>query len=201
MLAISVWTGGCTQYTTVHETTPQQESSLPAECPDISGNYAGAGRMVRGDATQQIGSRLTIDFAFPIGDAEAWKAMVSRYKRNDHGVVIPPDYVSVRQPGEGEYVVAAFYGDVKIGEYRTGYAKTTQIICQSGVMYRKYKREDVRSDYGPNRVTTEDILRIDGNGDLLSRRSMDVEYHALLFNLPMGTGHFFEEYKFSRVAR
>jgi hypothetical protein len=66
-------------------------------------------------------------------------------------------------------------------------------------MHLTFAPEEARSDYGPNQVTTEDILRIDANGDLILRRNMDVEYHALLFHVPMGTGHFFEEYRFSRI--
>lgn len=125
--------------------------------------------------------------------------MVDRYKTDDHHIVTPPDYATLKLSGENQYVVATFYGDVKIGEYRTGVMKAQRVTCESGVMHLTFAPEEVRSDYGPNHVTTEDTLRIDANGDLLFRRNMNVEYHAQLFHLPMGTGHFFEEYRFPRI--
>lgn len=151
---------------------------------------------MRGDPTQQIGTRLPISLIFPIEDIDAWKAMVGRYKTDDHGIVRVPDYATLTPSSENQYVVATFYGDVKIGEYRTGFMKAKRVTCKSGVMHLTFAPEETRSDYGPNHVTTDDTLQIDSNGDLIVRRSMDVEYHARLLHLPMGTGHFFEEYAF-----
>ncbi len=125
--------------------------------------------------------------------------MVRQYRTDDHHIVTPPDYATLIPSGDNQYVVATFYGDVKIGEFRTGFMKAQRVTCESGVMHLTFEPEEVRSDYGPNHVTTEDTLWIDANGDLVFRRDMKVEYHALLFHLPMGTGHFFEEYRFSRI--
>ena len=125
--------------------------------------------------------------------------MVGRYRTDDHHVVTPPDYATLTPSGENQYVVATFYADVKIGEYRTGFMKAQRVTCEGGVMRLTFSPEETRSDYGPNYVTTEDTLRIDTNGDLIVRRNMDVEYHARLLHLPMGTGHFFEEYRFPRI--
>lgn len=191
--------GGCVQHTVVDVRSLSVANASLAGCPDLSGQYAGAGHMVRGDSTQQIGTRLPISRVFPIDDVDAWRAMVGRYRTDDHHVVTPPDYATLTPSGENQYVVATFYADVKIGEYRTGFMKAQRVTCEGGVMRLTFSPEETRSDYGPNYVTTEDTLRIDTNGDLIVRRNMDVEYHARLLHLPMGTGHFFEEYRFPRI--
>ncbi|TCF96667.1 hypothetical protein BZM26_36340 [Paraburkholderia strydomiana] len=198
-ILLLLYAGGCARHTSVAVQSHSLTNASLAACPDLSGRYAGAGRMARGDPTQQIGTRLPIYSVFPIGDIDAWSAMVGRYKRDNHHVVTPPDYATVTQSGENQYVVATFYGDVKIGEYRTGLLKVQHVTCESGVMHLTFAPEETRSDYGPNRVTTEVTLRIDTNGDLIVQRSIDVEYRARLLHLPMGTGHFFEEYRFPRV--
>jgi hypothetical protein len=190
---------GCVQPTTVTAQSHSLTDASLAECPDLSGKYAGAGRMTRGDPTQQIGTRMPIYQVFPIADVDAWSAMVGRYRRDDRHVITPPDYATVTPSGENQYVVATFYGDVKIGEYRTGFMKVQHVTCESGVMHLTFAPEETRSDYGPNHVTTEDTVRIDTNGDLIVQRSMAVEYRARLLRLPMGTGHFFEEYRFPRI--
>ncbi|HZZ04989.1 hypothetical protein [Paraburkholderia sp.] len=77
--------------------------------------------------------------------------------------------------------------------------KARRFTCNSGVMHLSFAPEETRSDYGPNHVTTEDTLQIDSNVDLIVRRNADVEYHARLLHLPMGIGHFFEEYRFPRI--
>lgn len=196
-VVLLVNTAGCAGHT-ASGTSSSPSDAMVTDCPDLSGRYAGAGRMVRGDPTQQIGSRLTLDFVFPPADLEARKLMVSRYKVDGHGIIVPPDYVTVTKSGSNRYVIAAFYGDSEIGEYSAEEPPKTEVICKGGALYRKYQ-ESTRSDYGPNHVTTEDMVRIDGNGDLIFRREMRVAYHALIFNLPMGTGSFFEEYRFPRI--
>ncbi|WP_020065096.1 hypothetical protein [Paraburkholderia caledonica] len=198
-LALLLCAGGCVQHTVVDVQSQSLANASLAGCPNLSGQYAGAGRMVRGDPTQQIGTRLPISLIFPIEDIDAWKAMVGRYKTDDHGIVRVPDYATLTPSSENQYVVATFYGDVKIGEYRTGFMKAKRVTCKSGVMHLTFAPEETRSDYGLNHVTTDDTLQIDSNGDLIVRRSMDVEYHARLLHLPMGTGHFFEEYRFPRI--
>ncbi|AXF18773.1 hypothetical protein [Paraburkholderia caledonica] len=191
---------GCVQHTAVDVQSRSLANLSPlAGCPNLSGQYAGAGRMVRGDPTQQIGTRLPINLIFPVDDIDAWKAMVGRYKTDDHHIVTPPDYATLTPSSENEYVVTTFYGDVKIGEYRTAFMKAQRVTCKSGVMHVASAPEETRSDYGPNHVTTDHTLQIDTNGDLIVRRNIKVEYHARLLPLPMGTGQFFEEYRFPRI--
>lgn len=198
-LVLLLCVGGCVQHTAVDVQSQSLANASLAGCPNLSGRYAGAGRMVRGDPTQQIGTRLPINLTFPIDDIDAWKAMVGRYKTDDHHIVTPPDYATLTPSSENQYVVAMFYGDVKIGEYRTSFMKAQRATCKSGVVHLTFEPEETRSDFGPNHVTTEDTLQIDTNGDLIVRRNMDVEYRARLLQLPMGTAYFFEEYRFPRI--
>ena len=200
-LLLLVGAAGCAHHVIAQEEFQNHVTDDLARCPDLSGDFAGTGRLVVGDSTQQIGARLPADFVFPIGDREAWSAMRSRYRRDDHGIIVPPDFVRVTPSGKSQYLVATFYGDIEIGAYASWNAGKTQSTCRGGVLYRTYDKERTRSDYGPNDVTTDDALWIDTNGDLIYRRNMSVEYHALLLNLPMGTGHFFAEYRFSRIGR
>ena len=200
-LLMFVGAAACAHRADAHGEVQTEVTEDQVRCPNLSGDFAGTGRLLRGDSTQQIGARLPADFVFPIGDSEAWSAMRSRYRRDDHGIIVPPDVVRVTPSGKSQYLIATFYGDMEIGAYTSRNAGKTQSTCRAGVQYRTYGKESTRSDYGPNDVTTDDALRIDADGDLIFRRNMSVEYHALLLNLPMGTGHFFEEYRFRRVSR
>jgi hypothetical protein len=200
-LLLLVGAAGCAHRAAARGEVQTEVTEDQVECPNLSGDFAGSGRLVHGDSTQQIGARLPADFVFPIGDREAWSAMRSRYRRDDHGIIVPPDVVRVTPSGKSQYLIATFYGDMEIGAYASRNADKTQSTCRAGVLYRTYEKERTRSDYGPNDVTTDDALWIDADGDLIFRRNMSVEYHALLLNLPMGAGHFFQEYRFRRVSR
>lgn len=101
-LLLTLCAEGCARHTAVGVPSQSLANASLAVCPDLSGKYAGAGLMVRGDPTQQIGTRLPIHLAFPVGDVEAWRALVSRYKRGDHHIVTPPDYAKLTLSGENQ---------------------------------------------------------------------------------------------------
>jgi hypothetical protein len=138
--------------------------------------------------------------AYPVGDPSAWREMRSKYKVDERHVYIAPDYATVVGVESGQYRITTYYANDAIGSYSTGVATKTEVSCEDHRLHLKYVKERARSDFGPNDVTTEDVLGLDSKGDLIVSTYMTVEYHMTLLDVPLGKGTFFSTYKFKRVT-
>ncbi|PZX25377.1 hypothetical protein C7416_108117 [Cupriavidus phytorum] len=174
---------------------------VDAACPDLTGQYAGRGELLDGDATAQGWARTRrLDNVFPFVSADEVSA-IDKASRSDTGRLQYPNYGQVSRVSERVFQSRFTYPNGKTEVQRFSFEDKSRFVCTGaeGKIAWGGSSKGGRSEFGPNTSDSMAVLYLDEYGDLVYEKTTQIHMNMLLGAIPTGTVKHFARYRFKRI--
>ncbi|NSX06944.1 hypothetical protein [Cupriavidus gilardii] len=173
------------------------------QCVNLSGRYEGRGEIIDGDSgALQVSPLWRLDNVFPFANSQQSAALSMAAERDDGRLVYPSEGVVTRE-SDRRFRITFLYPNGKSGTFTSSFEDAKKYICtgmQGKIVWGGGGLES-RSEFGPNRSDYTISLQLDGDGNLILERQMQVHMSLRLGLIPVGTVQHYAAYRFRRLQR